>query len=515
MKRCLLLGTMLLLWPIAAAAHQAALPVSAALSSVLVHEALADKENQTFLTGKMVRGQPLNIRVEVLHYSPEKQHDYEQYVQRLYNTWFNSTAQLIEQSGRTEEFDDLLSLLHQPVAIRFLTQQEADWADVRFVFESPKEAKQDCNIHSRVKRAACVLVEQTPLLAYMPDDIDFRREKIDALLLHEVGHTLGLPDQRLIVGYTTFPSQPIIGHSSDADVNYAGEEVKGSVMDGLGSNLYVTGITPDDADAIILAVDLFLHNYNRGGEVGWKSLDPKSDLYYVHGKIGNSPHSFMLIEDEERTESYDAQGKHIRTRVESFGKVSFVRYDEKGQPTVTELPFAPTGLEVFAEPEAIEVLASDVLGRPIVEEGPDGETIYTAYFYETMDKLVVNKYNQVLRYETTRFESAKSKKVASKKVRANEYGEFIRLDGYFSHTARKEAIYRSKYYDLSCTGRDCAPSKYVAADKRAEMGLLYRKLKSWFDGRGTAQRVECDSLECQRAILNRIGKRIEELKRNL
>ncbi len=332
---------------------------------------------------------------------------------------------------------------------------------------------------------------------------------MNVIPLHEVGHTLGLLDQRFIVGYTKFLNLRIIEHPSYADVNYAGTVVKGSVMDALSSPLHVRGVAPDDADALILAIDLCLHNYNRGGETGWKSLHPKSELYYVHGKIGNSPHSFTLIEDDKEIASYNEEGKVVTTYLEPFGRVNFVRYDEQGQPMMSELSFAPTGIEVFEEPKVTKVLASDALGRPIVEEGPNEQTIYTAYFYETMDKLVVNKYDQVLRYETTTFESAKSKKPARKKVRANEQGNFILLDGYFSHSPRKEALYRSKSYYLSCTSRECAPSKNSGANKNPKKILLYRKLKNWFDGKGTAQRVECNSQECQRAISKEISERLK------
>ena len=129
----------------------------------------------------------------------------------------------------------------------------------------------------------------------------FQQEKMHVIPLHEVGHTLGLLDQRFIVGYTKILNLRIIEHPSSAGVNYAGEVIKGSVMDALSSPLHVKGVAPDDADALILAIDLCLHNYNRGGKTGWKSLHPKSELYYVHGKIGNSPHSFTLIEDDKES----------------------------------------------------------------------------------------------------------------------------------------------------------------------------------------------------------------------
>ena len=516
MKRYLLLGLMFLLLPITGAAHSAALPVSAVVSTLLVHEVLANVEKPTFLINKIVHGQPINVRVEGTHYTPDKQHDYEQYVQRLYNTWFTSTAQIIEESGRTE-FNDLLPLLRRPVAIRFVTweeeQENEDLVDIRFSFETRKEVIRDCGGSSGVR--GCVAMREKPIQVYVPEKVDFQGEKLNATHLHEVGHTLGLLDQRIIAGYTKFLDLPIIEHPWDADVNYAGKEVKGSVMDGMSHPSHMTGVAPDDADALILAVDLCLRNFNRGGETGWKSLNPKSELYYVHGKIGNSPHSFMLVEEEKILINYDEEGNLLGAREVLVGKVRFVRYDEKGQPTVTEFPFAPTGIEVFEEPKVTEVLASDALGRPIVEKGPDGQTIYTAYFYESIDRLVVDKYNQVLRYETTLFESAKFKKAVRKKVLANEYGEFIRLDGYFSHTPHKGAVYSNEHYLLSCTNKECAPGKHSEESKTPEIVLLYKKLKSWFEGRGKAQRVECDSLECQRAMLKKIGERIEELKRNL
>ncbi len=331
-------------------------PVS--LLSQNVHDAIADQT----LMGKFMRGKTVRVAIHAPS-SPDKVQEYGAYVQRYYNMWFNSTANIIRASGR-RDFDDLLPRLSQPVKMRFVTEKEAH--DVVFRLLPWEEIQKTCSGHM-----ACMLYDRVPEVFCGMEDVLSVGEKIDFGILHEIGHTLGLGDQ-YVMGRNT----------KNTDVNYAGIVQKGSIMDAGSTSKLVEKITEDDADGIILSADLALHNYDRGGQKGWKSLVPGSERYYVHGKVGNSPYSFFI----ERRAKHSIQ-------------VSFVQYDEKGRPgPVKKLKFAQGGVSVLSQPKGSKVLVSDNEGRPVKEVGPNGETIYTAYFYESVRKLVVNKKNQVIFY---------------------------------------------------------------------------------------------------------------------
>jgi len=339
-------------------------PVS--VLSQYVHDAIADQTGESVLMGKFMRGKTVRVAIYAPS-SPDKVQEYGAYVQRHYNVWFNSTADIIRASGR-KDFDDLLPRLSRPVKMQFVTEKEE--YDVVFRFVSWEEMQKACGGAAM----ACVFGYGRVPVFYGTEDLLSAGGKIDFVTLHEIGHTLGLGDQYASGRNTSY-----------TDANYAGIVQEESIMNAASiSRLVVEKITEDDADGIILAADLALHNYDRGGQKGWKSLVPGSKQYYVYGKVGNSPYSFSIIDEPG---------------AKDFMRVSFVKYNEKGKPgAVKKMEFAQKGLNMFSQPKASKVLVSDNVGRPIKEVGPNGETIYTAYFYESTRKLVVNKENQVIFY---------------------------------------------------------------------------------------------------------------------
>ncbi len=387
----------------------------AALLHYYVHEAIADKTGENLLMGKILRGQAIRIAVEVPS-SPDEIPTYKQYVQKLYDMWFNSTAEIIRASGR-RDFDDLLPRLSKPVNIAFVSKEEEH--DVLFAFLPLEQIREICDsraVGCAGKEGKVYAVYEMVFLQTPP------KGKVNHTHLHEVGHSLGLGDQ-----YEE-------GRNRNTDVNYAGDMYEESIMNNGDSYGFVGSITADDADGMILAADLALHNFNRGGKKGWRSLVPESERYYIHGKMGNSPYSF-----------FDSAGEN------DYKYISFVKYNKKGKPSpVQKLPFAQMGKDVFYQPEGIKVLQTDNIERPVVELGRYGETIYTSYYYDSIRKLVVNRDKQVLFFSEKQkipFETLGKKKfIIVEKAFAGKGSDFIELRKTISPQQNE-----IKYYSLERT----------------------------------------------------------------
>jgi hypothetical protein len=164
-------------------------------------------------------------------------------------------------------------------------------------------------------------------------------------------------------------------------------------------------------------------------------------------------------------------------------------------------------LDVFSEPQGMGVLLRDAQGRPVVEKGPTGQTIYTSYLYESTFKLVVDKQRKVLRYEKVTYDDVKRKDVAFKDVYGGTPQALIVLRGKVGYfLAKKEVMYDAFGWEgkhilltsITCTKKKCEtqpPSRPVVNQVDAsrnlrlggnlEQNVLFEKLKAWLKGKGT------------------------------
>lgn len=470
MKRILFISGLLLLATTAGLAR----PVS--LESRYVHENASNGEMR-FLMGKIMRGQPVNVLVQAPH-NYDQIPAYKQYVQELYDIWFRSLADILRQSKRPE-FNDLLSRLPQRVNLRFVSVDET--YDIEFLFVGEPEIKNNCQGDKHT--LACTDIAKKPLKAWMPEKINAKKNKVLKTHLHEVGHTLGLGDDYYK------------GRNQNADPNYQTDVCEKSVMNSGSKSEYVSAITPCDADGMVLAIDLAMRNYNRGGETGWRSLNKKSERYYIHGKTANSPHSFHLIAPLN---------------------VSFLQYDNNGTAKVNTLSFGPAELDPLEEPRVVRVIKTDAQGRPVVERGALGEDIYTSYFYESVRKLFV-KQGKVIRYEETLFafdakqkdiQQQNQKKVAAKDVFNATHEGLVIVQGDFDDYSKEKYVRYQKadwssqhrlFYSVTCTKKGCEEKKFnkptdqhIVAHANGKAGAsasgqnaLFKKLKAWLAGKGT------------------------------
>lgn len=455
MKRILLLS---LLCVFGALALQAA---PAALMERYVYQTGEQAGERWFMTQKIMNGETINVEVNAPHHS-EQQQAYEQYVQKLYDKWFNDLEDILREADR-EEFDDLLKQLPQQVSINFVNNDED--TDVRVLFLLSQEVAENCDGN----KYGCVTLEEgLSARVSLVDDVDFKHGKINGTHLHEIGHTLGLADQ-----YYS-------GRNKNASPAYAGPVRAGSVME--DNPDYVKRITLDDADGLVLAIDLAMGNYNRGGEKGWKSLNKKSNQYYIHGKVANSPHSF----------SFDV--------VDDSPYVYFIQYAADGKPEKKQqLVFDKNGWDVFDNPPLTQVLKRDALNRPIIGTGPNAETVYISYHYESISELVL-KENKVLLYEKKTFEKGSNKRVAKKRVvaGAGEKGCII-LDGDFGGYGSKKLVRYGLFewthglgvYTAQCNKSSCEatygtfPEDLDPRSKELAQRVFFEKLNAWFSGKGT------------------------------
>ena len=408
-----------------------------------------------------MRRQPLDFFVEVRNF-PEKKGTYELYVKDLYNMWFNSLEDILRKANRPE-FDDLLAALPREVKIRFVSNEVP--ADLKFVFIPPSEIFEQCG------KGTLGCYKNTEGVIFVSEKLTHNPGEVNRVHLHEVGHSLGLADQYYL------------GRNNNANLNYASAIRDKSIMNAARGSKNVKGITEDDADGLIMAIDLALHNYDRGGEKGWKSLDKKSKQYYIHGRVANSPYSFHL---DFRTNS-----------------ISFAEYGKDWKSVqVKDLKFSKSGQDLFASLPKLEVKETDAQGRPVKEISPQGETVYTSYLYERQRKLFVDKKGLVTRYEENIWDRSPSD-VALKIVRSGSADSLDVLIGYFRVLGEKPRVAYDRvawqeegdsyFYEAMCFKKTCEdrilrdPPDNVKRDSLQEtikQKALFERMRRWFKGKG-------------------------------
>ncbi len=430
----------------------------AALADDYVFKSLGSKEGTPYLTEKIMKEEPLLLAVEVPNASDKKE-IYEQYVQSLYDMWFNSLGDILRRANRPE-FDDLLEALPEQVKINFVEENQT--ADLKFFFVPLQEIPGKCEGNKYTQ--GCL--NYIKRVVYFSDKLSSQPGEVNSTHLHEVGHSLGLADQYYL------------GRNSNANSNYASKVHSMSIMNDANGPEYVTGITEDDADALVMAIDLALGNYERGGETGWKSLDEDYEQYYVHGKAANRPYSFY----------FDAATNTVR----------FTEYDDEGKiKRMKNFSFAGLGLNIFEPVSPLKVLRQDDLNRPIKEIGPTGEIVYTSYLYERHRKLFI-KDEQVVRYEETMWNgNPLSSQAVSNAVSAGSADSINILVGFFGVPGLMQQAFYKKiaredrgdfFYVATCTQKECndeikkePPSAALknSLQKKDKQKTLFEQLKNW------------------------------------
>ena len=185
-------------------------------------------------------------------------------IEQAFYTWFEDTWAMIEEDGRTKEFEDIKDILLSKIKLKKVSHSAKD-ADLLFIFSTPNYMHYYCGEDA----GACIidLGNMYAIIVIHPSYYD-NQDYALAATIHEIGHYFALSDQ-----YKEFKHNSLIHSTEDRIGNYA------SVM---GAN-YDTHLSCDDVDGFINLIDLTLYFENRYSEkdfmgfskrafFGWKSF---------------------------------------------------------------------------------------------------------------------------------------------------------------------------------------------------------------------------------------------------
>lgn len=281
-------------------------------------KSLSKLVSKTLLPQLLERKEPLRYCIEGTP-DPDK---YAASVERVYTEWFASTARMIRQAKRSEEFADLLPLLEKP--LRFERQACSYNAALSEMFHpNMEETYWETNFASQPEQLRLVVLPKemieyvctgsehgeiiacaaSPTLLGMNVLAMSRVEESDQLewwssFLHETGHTLGMGE-----GYAlgAVKNNPFFGSASG----------RKSVM--RGQTKEDQAFSCDDADAVIAFVDAssFPGKPARTGKTAraFKSLCADDPIWFVDGRQQNRPPRATGDASRFVQTSYQADGR--------------------------------------------------------------------------------------------------------------------------------------------------------------------------------------------------------------
>ncbi len=222
-------------------------------------------------------------------------------IKASFNAWLKDTKNMIAQSGRTQEFADIMPILSKQVILN-KTNDKAQ-ADIVFIFTTEKEVLNICE----EDHPACIEIpdeEQVEVFFKTSWLKDPKRQKdLKSTLIHELGHYFALVDQ-----YDDFGDYSPRYGTNDRFYKY----------DSIMAASYETSLGCDDVDGFINLIDITLQNkagttQATRNKKGWASFcNGKKDgdgelfkeIYYKNGRQLNRPE----YSRNGNTYSYDAEG---------------------------------------------------------------------------------------------------------------------------------------------------------------------------------------------------------------
>ena len=223
------------------------------------------------LWDSIVKGEPVRVLIngpDMRELDPQ----YQVLVRGGMKRWFSDIARIIKESGRAEEFEDILPLLERGIQVEFQKRPEEFFSMVISVYDNMDRLLRVC------QSTACATAVKTPgrLPGIMIFSLELAQEyerKWDKTLTHEFGHLLGLLDQYPYGVQTQtelrLPESISTDIYPDASVMYNSQQEIGC----------------DDVDGFINIIDL-----RRGGAQGqrqgmaWKSFCEASPDYFKDGR---------------------------------------------------------------------------------------------------------------------------------------------------------------------------------------------------------------------------------------
>ena len=210
-------------------------------------------------------------------------------IKTAFDTWPQDTINMIKDSDREKEFSDITPLLEQKVNLHKVGKKEE--ADIVFRFSDINNVEKKCGFNAD----GCMSITKSNRIyiytinPYIPNGKSFEKRKNDvqSILIHEVGHYFGLSDQYKS-DYRTSKKHSTPNRIGKYD----------SVM--AASNDLHLGC--DDADGFINLLDYTIANgdysYSARANYGWDSLcnkqknglgDQYEKIRYARAEMLNRP----------------------------------------------------------------------------------------------------------------------------------------------------------------------------------------------------------------------------------
>ncbi len=222
-----------------------------------------------------------------------EQATYQSLLIQAVKAWPTYALHQIEQSGRSEEFADIIPLLKSEVKLKKTSDRTL--ADIQLLAASNKDLTEMCGQHVKGCIVFDVLIVIPKIISYA-DKTDNYQEVL-GILTHEVGHCYGLADQYYSGAEENASSVHSTSNRVDSDK---------SIMS------YANELSCDDVDGFINLIDLnqqkMFGSYSTRAQKGWKSFC--DNTMYKNAKVLNR--SKYTIGN--RTYEYDDQGNVKNTQ---------------------------------------------------------------------------------------------------------------------------------------------------------------------------------------------------------
>lgn len=295
------------------------------------------------LLRKISRGEPVCIRLE--NQTDKKDNAfYLEKVQQGYQRWFSETWQQIVSAKRTEEFEDLREVLNAPVSVA-VEGEGCSTPDLELYVVSKQTMWENC-----LRALACVRMDAKPMRLFF-----MHRGGLGNLLtggnwnvlMHELGHTLGLADQYKY-GRNNASARY---HTPDSGTGLMYKSRPGMRF------------SCDDADGMINLLDVAVFKHARGGADGWRSLCKKRAYKYVNGRPSSNDKYVVEYQGEVISLlEFNSQGALVRARL--FPKKSSNLFFD------------------FETPAPIVFQEANSNGQVIYEKRAGSKEMFCSYTYE-------------------------------------------------------------------------------------------------------------------------------------
>ncbi len=298
-------------------------------------------QSPALLLRKIVAGEPVcaavhNLRSGDTHTEAE----YLEMLRQNYQAWFNFALKTVEESGREQEFEDLLPALQTQVTVR----KDCAEPDILLFVMTPKALEKACHSPAAL---ACVDNTSVPYKLYFSPKkglADWASGGNENMLAHELGHTLGFADQYRY------------GRINASMVYHTPDSSKGIMSNAKRSVQF----SCDEADGLINLLDVGVYGNTRGGKQGWRSFCAKRAYKYVQGRPATNA-------------KYAVEAELPNVVVRTFDAAGWLQ-NTQYFPDAKDYDFDIQTVFTAAE--------KDKSGRLLYGTSPRGEEMYCAYMYE-------------------------------------------------------------------------------------------------------------------------------------